>query len=58
MRSDYCCCSISTGHKIYQGITDFKHYWFDLVEGLGTIGVALFAPEVLVDTLCSQQEQI
>ena len=39
---------IVAGHKIYEGITDLRHHWFDLVEGLGYVGLYVFAPEAVL----------
>jgi hypothetical protein len=39
---------ITTGHKIQQFIDNPGEHWIDLVEAAGTIGIAIFAPEVLV----------
>lgn len=39
---------VTAGDKIYQGIKDPRHHWVDAVEGIGTVGVAIFAPEALL----------
>lgn len=39
---------ITTGHKLYEFFNDPKEHWIDGLEALGTIGIAIFAPEALI----------